>query len=286
MKRIIVYSMMAAMVFFACRKSDNPKLPDIIRVPVPSLKLDAASDQFISPASPASFKGKIIVDLFFKSDVPPQKFDLVVMKNSNKATVKTLKAAITTFPATVDITGQQLIDAFGGPIADGDLFDVGVDITTQQGQTYQAFPAVGAAYGTGVANEAGGVTTSIQFIKPCTFVAASYAGDFTVVSDEWQDYKAGAVIPVKMVSATQLSFEYAVDPGSAIPIILTIDPATNAISVAKQVYGKYGADVYSVQSVAGATSAVNPCDLSLSVKLTHTAPGFSGTYTIKLKKKQ
>jgi hypothetical protein len=284
MKKFIIVSFLASLLFFACRKSDNPKLPELTRVPTPNLSLDPSSNKFIPPGAPASFKAKINIDLKFKDDVPPKKMDAVIIKNGNKAAFKVLKADITTFPSSVDITGQQLIDLFG-PIADGDLFQVGVDITTQGGQVFQAFPLGGVGYGTGVANEAGGVTTSIQFIKPCTFVASAYAGNFEVVSDEWADYKAGAVIPVKLVSPTQISFEYAVDPGTAKPIILTINPADNSISVAKQVYGSYGGDVFSAESVPGASSAVNPCDLSLSVKLLHTGPGVNNSYTIKLKKK-
>ena len=286
MKKVLVFLLLAIVVVAGCRKSDNSKLPDLARVPVPSLKIDAASDQIINPGAPALFKGKVIVDLFFKGDVPPKKFDVVIMKNSNTAVTKVYKADVTTFPVTLDITGQQLIDLFGAPIADGDLFTIGVDITTQDGVVYQAFPAVGAAYGTGIQNVAGGVNTSVQFLKPCTFVSSAYAGDFTVVSDEWQDYTAGAVIPVKAVSATQISFEYKTDGGTAKPIILTINPSNNAVTVTKQVYGNYGTDVFSAEGVAGTASAVNPCDLSLSVRLNHSSGATAyGAFTIKLKKK-
>lgn len=285
MKRIILYTLVAIITLAGCRKSDNSKLPDLARVPTPSFKLDATSDQFINPGAPASFKGKVILDLFFKNDIPPKKMDVMIMKNSAPASAKLFKADVTAFPITLDITGQQLIDLFGAPIADGDQFTIGVDITTQSGVLYQAFPTVGAAWGTGVQNEAGGVLTSIQFLKPCTFVSSLYAGDFTVISDEWNDYAAGKVIPVKFVSPTQISFEYAVDAGTAKPIIMTINPSNNAITVAKQVYGNYGSDVFSAESVSGAASSVNPCDLSLSLRLTHTTPGFTGVYTIKLKKK-
>jgi len=284
MKKLIII-LLSSLVFFGCRKSDDPKLPDLTRVPTPNLSLDPSSNTFIPPGASATFKAKIVVDLKFKEDVPPKKMDAVVIKNGDKTNSKVLKADITTFPTTVDITGQQLIDLFGAPIGDGDLFEVGVDITTQNGQVFQAFPAVGEPYGTGVANEAGGVTTSISFLKPCTFVASAYAGNFEVISDEWADYTAGTVIPVKQVSANQISFEYNVDPGSAKPIILTINPADNSITVPKQVYGSYGGTVFSAESVPGASSAVNPCDLSLSVKLLHTWPGSSYTATIKLKKK-
>jgi len=284
MKKIIAYSLLIAVVFAACRKSDNPKLPDLIRVPTPNLILDPTSDKFISPANPAGFKAKFSVDLKFKSDAPPKEMDLVVMKNNNKANVKTVKADITTFPTAVQVTGQQLIDLFGAPIADGDQFLFGVDITTQAGMLFQAFPATGNAYGTGVANESGGVATTLRFLKPCTFVSAAYAGEFLVVSDEWEDYHAGDVINLTTVSATQFSFEYGTSPST--PIVITVNPADNSITVPKQSYGKYGSTELFAQSV-GTTNSVNPCDNSLQLTLNHTniSGGSYGNFTIKLKKK-
>lgn len=274
----------------SCRKSDNPKLPDLTRVPTPALTLDAASDKFINPVSPATFKGKFVVDLLF-ADEAPQKYDVVVMKNGNPNDVKVIKADVTTFPTTIDVTGQQLIDLFGTTLKGGDKFDFGVNITNKQGQLILAFPLGGGTpYGAGVvtamANVKPGAATSLQFLMPCPFVASAYAGDFIVTKDEWNDYKVGAVIPVKVVNATQLSFEYAVDPGTAKPILLTINPADNSITVTKQVYGNYGSDIISAESVAGPLSAVNPCDLTLSVRLKHTEGSTSfGSFTIQLKKK-
>jgi hypothetical protein len=284
MKKIIAYSLLLAVVFAACRKSDNPKLPDLMRVPTPNLVLDPTSDKFISPASPATFKAKFAVDLKFKTDAPPKEMDLVVMKNNSKANVKTVKADISAFPTAVEVTGQQLIDLFGAPIADGDEFVFGVDITTQSGMVFQAFPPGGNAWGTGVANEAGGVATTLRFIKPCTFQSPSYAGEFVVVSDEWEDYHAGDVIDLTTVSANQFSFEYATNPST--PIVVTVNTSDNSISVAKQSYGKYGSTELFAQST-GATNSVNPCDNSLQLTLTHSNSGGSsyGNYTIKLKKK-
>lgn len=289
MKKLsILYTLFAVLLFIGCRKDDNPKIPELTRVPLPLITIDNASDKLINPAAPASFKGKVNVDLYFKTDIPPQKMDIVVMKNRSKTNVKTLKADVTSFPTPIDVTGQQLIDLFG-PIANGDRFDVGADITTKDGQLFQAFPASGAGYGAGV-NTQGGASTSVAFIKPCPFVADAYAGDFTVLQDEWNDYTVGTVIPVKKISATQISFEYNkafMDAGTSRPILLTIDPATNNITVTKQVYGTYTGDAeYSAQSVAGAASVINPCDVSLSVRLRHTtAAGFTTDRTIRLKKK-
>src|SRR5437762_2433830 len=128
MKRSIIYSVFAALAFFACRKSDNPKIPDLMQVPTPLVTLDATSDKFINPGAPATFKGKFTVDLLFKNDIKPQAFDVVIRKNGT--TTKVYKAGITSFPTSLEVTGQQLIDLFGQPIADGDKFDIGVDIIT------------------------------------------------------------------------------------------------------------------------------------------------------------
>lgn len=287
MKKGIIYTLLVALTLFACRKSDNPKIPELARVPVPSLSLDASSDAIINPGDPLAFNGKVIVDLFFKNDIPPKKFDVVVIKNDDPASAKVLKADVTTFPTTVEITGQQLVDLFGEAIGDGDLYTVGVNITTQDGKLYEGFPVTGSPYGTGVPNENGGVKTTIDFLKPCTFVADEYNGDFTVVSDDWADYGAGSVIPVTKIDDTHISFEYNVDPGSAEPIIMEIDPSTNGITVAKTEYGTYGGDPYSAKT-ADNSSTVNPCDVSLTLKLQQFAPDGSsiGNFTIKLKKKQ
>lgn len=283
MKRSVLYSILAALVFVTgCRKDDDIKIPDLIRVPLPLVTIDATSDKFISPVAPANFKGKFSVDMYFKEDIKPQKLDIVVRKNST--TTKVLRPNITTYPTTIEVTGQELITLFGAPITGGDVFEFGADVTTQGGQVFQAFPAGGVGHASSVFNQPG-ANAVVSFLTPCAFDASKYAGDFEVVSDEWQDYKAGTVIPVKVVSPTQLSFEYNVDAGSAVPIIMTINPADNSITVASQTYGTYGGDAYTAESVAGPASAVNPCDLSLSVRLKHSTTGFTGNYTIKLKKK-
>jgi hypothetical protein len=161
-KLIIIYSLFAALIFIGCRKDDNPKIPELTRVPLPLITVDDASDVNINAASPASFKGKVNVALYFETDEPPQKMDLVAIKNGEKTSVKLLKADITSFPTAVDITGQQLITLFG-PIEEGDEFEVGADITKKDGQLFQAFPALGEGYGTGV-NTQNGASTSVLFV--------------------------------------------------------------------------------------------------------------------------
>ena len=287
MKKAILYSLLFSLAFVGCRKSDNPKLPDLSRVPTPVFTKVTGTDQVISAQNPANFNGKFTVDLFFENDVPPQKFDIVVMKNGDAANVKTIQADVTTFPTTLTITGAQLATLFNAPIVVGDRFDIGADVTTQNGQKFQAFPTVGVGYGSGVGNQPGS-STFIRYESVCQFDSSQYDGNFVVVEDEWADYTAGDVVQVTSIDATHISFKYlAANPQ---PIIVTVNPVTNATSVAKQVYGSgyppgwpYG-DI-SAESVPSVENFVAPCQGILSVILKHTvAAGSFGSYKIVLRK--
>jgi len=68
MKSSIIVCFLVALVFSSCRKEDNPKLPDLIRVPLPLITVDPTGDASISAQNSAAFKGKVVVDLYFKND--------------------------------------------------------------------------------------------------------------------------------------------------------------------------------------------------------------------------
>jgi hypothetical protein len=287
MKKVIAYSSLMLLAFASCRKDDNPKLPVLESVPLPLVLKVAGTDQVISATDPSSFNAKFTVDLYFHEGTPPQKFDVVAIKNGDPTTVKVIQENVTAFPTTITLTGQKLIDLFG-PIKVDDNFDVSVDITTQSGKKYLAFPTAGAGYGSNVAIQPG-ASTSIRYTAVCQFNADAYNGNFVVQTDEIGNFNAGDIVPVTKVDATHLSFEYPVfDPE---PIVITIDPVTNIATVPKQVYGNYGTppawpygDV-SVQSVAGNDNFVAPCQGILSLNLEHTvSAGSFGAFKIVLKK--
>lgn len=269
-----------------CRKSDNPRLPDMERVPIPSVVRDAASDKFISPVDPNAFNGKVIVDLFYKNDAKPKKFDVVVIKNDNKANSMVLQADVTSFPVTINVTGAQLATLFGAPIQEGDRFDVGVDVTSQSGKKYPAFPEVGTPYGAGVSGSAGGISLAVRFVMLCKFNADNFTGDFKVITDQWQDYAVGAIITLTRVDANTVSFEYAASDPS--PILVHVNPATNETSVAMQTYGSYGGEVFSCRSAATPLDDdnVSPCEGTLTINLEHigATSGSYGSAKIKLQK--
>ncbi|MBL4676352.1 MAG: hypothetical protein JKY70_09145, partial [Mucilaginibacter sp.] len=289
------YSLSAILLFtVSCRKSDNPKLEGVQRVPLPQLTVDVTGDQVIKSDAPDAFAGKFTVGLYYPDDVKPKKIDVVVMKNGDRANVKTVQTDITTFPTTATFTGVQIKSLFGVSAALGDSYTLGANITTNDGKLYPAFsPAAvdDSQTNPGISSLVGSSPT-ITYGSLCGFHMSDYGAigsnvPFTVVTDQWADYAKGSTISVHIIDETHLSFVYGVT-NNIKPIIIEIDPANNKTSVAKQVYGNYGDGLdFSAVSVAGsADNQVLPCQTVVGVRLSHTSSaGSYGSYTITLQKK-
>ncbi len=267
MRSSIILSFLLTLFLIACRKDDNPKLPDLIRVPVPLITKDATGDDAISGQNPDGFAGKFIVDMFFETDAKPEKMDIVVVKNGNNANVKTIQAGVTTFPTTVEITGTQLATLFGEPIVEGDNYRVGADITVN-GQVFQAFPIVGNAYGAGVAAQPGS-STSIVYVALCAFNNANFNGNYSVAQDDWADFAVGDLVAVKPgVGANQISITAYPSPDFGTnrkAMIIDVDPLTFEVTVPEQVIGDYdGAPGATVRG----TGTLNPCGDNINLNLT------------------
>ncbi|MEO6850943.1 MAG: hypothetical protein ABI203_05350 [Mucilaginibacter sp.] len=294
MKKILIYSLVSLLFMVACRKSDNPNVPNnLTRLSViPLITIESTADQTISAQNPDAFSGKIKIATFYGNTLAPVKFNIVIIKNGDATTVKTLQTGVATVPETLTLTGTQLHTLFGAAIVAGDSFDIGADIIMADGTKYTAFGTTGAPYSTGILSQPG-FSPSAKFVCICTFTATDY-GAFGVptayypIRDDWADYTDPTqAIPVTVIDATHISFKYAAN--DAQPIIITIDPATNKTSVASQVIGNYGAPFgdFSVVSVPGNDDVVSPCSLTISVSMhfTESKGGDFGNGTIVLKKK-
>jgi hypothetical protein len=281
--------LVAVTLLSACRKSDNPKIPTLARVPVPSLSKAPSSPETIVVSDLANFVGKVVVDVFFKTDVPPKKMDLVIIKNGDKTKVKVLQADITAFPTVVSFTGPQLTTLFGS-VETCDFFEVGVNITAGSGTVYEAFPAVGSAYGAGVSGEYGGVQTSLDYNTKVEYDPNVYSGNFIVVSDEFQDFVPGSTVVLTTINSTQFSFiQPAVE--NPIPIKVTVDPASLKVSIQKQKIGDFflwNPDYTNptVQTIASnPNNRVLPCTQTLSIALDYSVDqGDFGEALLILKK--
>lgn len=152
---------------YACKKDTNPKLPDLMKVPVPAVVLADNSDDSIRNVN--TFRGRFKVDLYFKNDVVPRKMDVVVALNGAYALekVKTLRADVSTFPTSLEVTAQQLAQLFGKNATDlkaGDTFEVSVDVTLTDGTVLHAFSEIANMYGPDAGSYPGG-GVSVIFAK-------------------------------------------------------------------------------------------------------------------------
>ncbi len=270
MKKLIV-SIISCLVVVgmisSCRKVDNPKLPSISRVPLPLLTDSLYPGDQLLPAA-AAFTRTVTVDVYFKEDVPPKSMDLVIVKNGSAtnysaSSIKVLHAGITTFPATVTFTDADIQSLFGTPVALGDIYEVGANVTAKDGTVYPAYTAGtykpgtdtvnlpgGSAYGADIASLAGS-NVSLTYKAPCKFDASVFVGDYQIVEDDWADYSnlPKPAPPVVLGPASnQLTLNVYPGVGAGTnrkPMIVTIDTTNagggNAV-VPLQTIGDYGAD--------------------------------------------
>jgi hypothetical protein len=269
MKKILIYSLLP-LLMIGCRKDDNPKIPELTKVPVMKFVVVAASDASIDVAgNPAVFKANFNVDMLFPEDVKPQKVDIVVRKNGG-AVVKLVKADVSAYPTNIQVTGQQLIDFFG-PIVLGDFFDFGADIYLITGQKIEAFPATGVQYSGGTVN----IPTSsptLRYAAICKYDPNIFEGNFRA-ADAFGDAD-GAIIAITKIDATHFSFNYpsALSPQ---PIIVTVNVGNNNLTVPLTLigvhwdpaYGYPNTATYANPSVNSATGTVAPCDKKVTLNI-------------------
>jgi hypothetical protein len=309
MKKLIVPIISCLMVFgmmSSCRKVDNPKLPSISRVPLPLLTDTLYPGDQLIPAGSGTFTRSVIVDVYFKEDVKPKSMDLVIVKNGAKtnysaASIKTLKAGITTFPTTVTFTQADIQNLFGN-VALGDIFEIGASVTAQDGTVYPAFTvgtfipgtdtvnlAGGSPYGADIASLAGS-SVELTYKSPCAFDASAFSGGYVVVKDGWNDYAVGAAIPSVVPGPAANQFTLTVYPATGVginrkPMIMTIDTlnagAGNA-SIPPTNIGDYPpGDPNMMTHTTGGDSFVDFCTGEITLDLDFgDANGDYGNYTL------
>ena len=280
MKKYLYYFLLAFTLLAGCSKNDGPIPKDIVldRTPEPQVTKSGGS-QAIDVTNLASFQAKFDVGVYYTSDIQPSKYDVVIRKNGNDTTVKFFKKDITTFPTSLEINVNDLETLFGEPVVLGDNYDIGVDMYIASGKKYEAFPLVGTGYGSGISQQPG-ATPSIRYSAICQYHDEAYQGDFKIIKDDWGDYAVGDIVTVTRIDATHFSFKYAAP--DALPIIITVNPLTNILSVAKQVYTPdgygfgYGAISAETKS-SDLDNIVSPCDEKFGIRLYHTVS--AGSFT-------
>ncbi len=276
--------------FTGCKKDDGAIRSSVTINDVPAIttSVDAGGSQSIDLLNLSAFAGKFNVALYFPGAVAPDKVDIVVRKNGSNSNVKVFKAGVTTLPAQYSITTADLTTLFGTAVLLGDSYDFAPDIYVGS-QKFQAFPTLAGA-GSGAGPIAmPGFSEYARFSAICAYDPAIYAGDFKVVSDGFGDFSPGEIVTITKISNTQFSFK---DPyvTSPLPIIVTVNPLNNQLSITKQKIGN--AFVWqlaytnpNMAMTANASSFASPCSKQLNMAITYTVDqGSFGTFTLILKK--
>ena len=311
-KNILLYFLFATVLLASCEKNDGPIPKDAApaRVPAPLIVKDPTGNASIDLTNLGAFNGKVNISLYFPTDVPPAKFDIVVRKNNDNSTVKVLQAGVTSFPAAINFTAAQLQTLFGTAVVLNDTYDIGADVYTQSGIKYEAFPTVGQSYAAGFQPDHPGFSPTVTFGAICAYRADLFApiggtANFQVLTDEWGDDPVNGwgppagyrpTVQVTVVDATHLSFKSPVNGTSV--IVLTINPLDNSISFTGQPYGNLGVGPLQVDPTFtyGNTTVeslgpnnVAPCSLQLNLAIRYRVSigtfSFNGTgYKLILKK--
>jgi len=282
MKTIIKYGILLSFfvtAFTACRKDDVQTPPVDLRFPLPLLTKDTTGDDFISGKDPVSFRGKFVVDMYYGTEVMPQKVDIVVIRNDNKTNVKTIQANVTKFPTSIQVTGTQLATLFDSTIRLGDKFEIGADVTTINGQKFEAFPVTGNPY-LADTTVLPGSRFSILYIAACIFDRASYSGWYTAVRDTWEtdawgDIKVGdPVLVMPGPGENDISvFAYPYNDYfyTAYPTVCRVDPLTFDVTIERQVVGQGPVSSWPLIFVESGTGTVHPCGDAITLNMTLTA---------------
>lgn len=134
------------------------------------------------------------------------------------------------------------------------------------------------------------IEITIRNVGGCPpYVHGDFVGDYTVVSDAWQDWAPGTDITVTDEGTNKLGFKYNCGADAA-TIVVEIDPNDFSMSGDKQEYCSYNLPPltrFLADVAEGAGSFVNTCTNELNVTLAHSdANGANyGSYKIVLKKK-
>ncbi len=183
-----------------------------------------------------------------------------------------LETGVTTFPATFNISQDDLFDAFtelnsASDIEVGDKLIITAELTLVNGNEIKIFKDDGTPnYGQDIANS-NLYKVSQTYDVSCPFEDASlFDGNYVVVTDDWEDYVAGDVVPVVYnpadglykfrILATNNPF---ISNAATAYMLVTIDPIDSSVTVISNEDFNYGPliPVTGTGSVGSCTGDIN-----------------------------
>ncbi|MGN7819709.1 hypothetical protein ACTJJB_06235 [Chitinophaga sp. 22536] len=280
MKNKIIYITMLAVgvvIFYACRKNDNPKLPDgVSNRQVPQLTQDKSKAVLIQSDNLPDFSTAFNVALYFPTGVQPKATDVVVAMNGKYNNVKVLQGGIGSLPTTVTMTGTQLMQLFGlgaNSLKAGDYFEVTTNFTMNDGTQIHGFGDTVTLsdgtkrylrpYGSDVLNSAG-LIRILTYTKVCPLIVKTYLGSMTVDDPGVTESTYPVTVSVNQDSTI---FTFTGWAGLAgVPVTATFDKASYRFTMAKQKIADLFQGYHNL-TVSG-NGQINPCDTTIVLNVT------------------
>ncbi|POY36958.1 hypothetical protein C3K47_07795 [Solitalea longa] len=266
MKKILSIILLLGIATLSCRKEDNPKLPDIVSVPVPQVKLGEGASAIIE--EPAEFASKVDVGLYFPDKEKPKKIDLMVARNGDYNNVKVFQADITAFPTSVDVTGAKLAQVFGidvSSIVPGDFFEMRANVVLTNGTVVPGFNSNGIEpYGGDVQNFPGSSLT-VTFNAVCPLNLDAFSGSVTVDDPSFWEGSYPVTITLEGENTFRIT-GWVEDPTAT--FTMTVDPVNRTINIPKQTVlaDFFGYHNYSVEG----TGTLDACSTSITINVSNT----------------
>lgn len=280
MKNKIIYIVMLAVgitVFYACRKNDNPKLPDgVSKRQVPQLTQDNTKDLLIQSDNLPDFKTAFNVALYFPTGDQPKTTDVVVAMNGRYNNVKVAQGGITSLPAVVSLTGTQLMQLFGlsaNALTPGDYFEVTTNFTMNDGTQIHGFGDTVTLsngkkqyippYGADVLGSAG-LIRLLTYTKVCPLTVKTYLGGMTV---DDPGVTEGTYPVTVSVNADSTVFTFTGWAGMAgVAMKANFSRPGYQFTIAKQKIADLFQGYHNL-TVSG-TGTINPCDTTIIFNVT------------------
>jgi hypothetical protein len=210
--------------------------------------------------------------------------------STDRSTWKKIKAVAFKDSGTLSVNGTEIAAALGVPpsaLAPGSSFTFYNEVVTTDRKRF-------SIANTAAAFEAEtGYNMALRWYAFvfCTYDNSVFNGLFKVVTDDWQDFAAGETVSVSSpVAGDANKIQIIAYPSPSYgtnrkPIVLTVNPSTNGVTVPFQIYGDYPPDV---DFGALGTGNVNSCTGTISLSLNHrqfsaTGPNY-GIRSLILKK--
>jgi hypothetical protein len=200
----------------------------------------------------------------------------------NRSTWKKLKEVpIASGSYKLEVSGQEIATALALTPAPGDQYTIYNQIVTKDGRTFDVVNTFADFAGLPAYNMA--LTWKATVV--CPFVPAAATGTYVITADNWDGATGEPCDVTATASSATLTyaFPYAAPPGVN-PLVLTVNPATGGVTVAKQTYGSYGTGFENF--TANGSGFFFSCTGQITLSLTHlsgTGTNY-GTYPLRLSK--